>query len=120
MSTRHLTSLFLSFVLIVSSSVRSVAQSPPEARAIAKDAYIYAFAMLESYQTWYSQAVDKSSNAYVGGFNVYRHYSEPFTPDNRDIVTPNNDTPYSWASLDLRAEPIVVGGPTITKKTATT
>jgi len=23
--------------------------------------------------------------AYVGGFNVFRHYSEPFTPDNKDI-----------------------------------
>ena len=115
MSTRHLTSLFLSFVLIASPSVRSVAQSPPDARAIAKDAYIYAFAMLESYQTWYSQAVDKSSNAFVGGFNVYRHYSEPFTPDNHDIVTPNNDTPYSWAWLDLRAEPIVVSVPAVPK-----
>jgi hypothetical protein len=95
------------------ASAQSV--SPTEARAVAKDAYIYAFAMLESYQTWRSQAVDASAKGYVGGFNVFRHYSEPFTPDNHDIVTPNNDTPYSWAWLDLRAEPMVVSVPAVPK-----
>ena len=78
---------------------------------IAKDAYVYSYAMMESYQTWRTQAVDKTANGYVGGFNKFRHYSEPFTPDNKDIVTPNNDTPYSWAWLDLRAEPMVVSVP---------
>ena len=84
-------------------------------QAIAKDAYVYSYAMMESYQTWRTQAVDKTPNGYVGGFNVFRHYSEPFTPDNKDIVTPNNDTPYSWAWLDLRAEPMVVSVPAVPK-----
>jgi hypothetical protein len=89
--------------------------SPAEAQAIARDAYIYSYAMMENYQTWRTQAVDKNSSGYVGGFNVFRHYSEPFTPDNKDIVTPNNDTPYSWAWLDLRAEPMVVSVPAFPK-----
>jgi len=59
---------------------------PAEAQAIARDAYVYSYAMMESYQTWRAQTVDKTSNGYVGGFNVFRHYSEPFTPDNKDIV----------------------------------
>ncbi len=84
-------------------------------QAIAKDAYVYSYAMMESYQTWRAQTVDKTANGYVGGFNVFRHYSEPFTPDNKDIVTPNNDTPYSWAWLDLRAEPMVVSVPAVPK-----
>ena len=88
---------------------------PEEAQAIAKDAYVYSYAMLESYQTWRTQAVDRNAPGYVGGFNVFRHYSEPFTPDNKDIVTPNNDTPYSWAWLDLRAEPMVVSVPAVPK-----
>jgi hypothetical protein len=87
--------------------------SPADARAIAKEAYIYAFAPLESYNTWHKQAVDKAAPEYVGGFNTFRHYSEPYTPSNHDIVTPNNDTPYSWAWLDLRAEPIVVSVPAV-------
>ena len=71
--------------------------------------------MLESYQTWRSQAVDAGSKGYIGGFNVFRHYTEPFAPNNHDIVTPNNDTPYSWAWLDLRAEPMVVSVPAVPK-----
>ncbi|MGC4016477.1 MAG: DUF1254 domain-containing protein [Luteolibacter sp.] len=89
------------------------APSTEEARSIAKDAYLYAFAMLENYNTWYPQAVVKESPTYVGGFNVFRHYAQTFTPDNKDVVTPNNDTPYSWAWLDLRAEPMVVSVPEV-------
>jgi hypothetical protein len=84
-----------------------------ETRAIAKEAYLYGFAMMESYGTWYPQAAVRSSPTFVGGFNVFRHYATTFTPDNKDIVTPNNDTPYSWAWLDLRAEPVVVSVPEV-------
>ena len=101
------------FIVPTSASAQTV--SPAETQAIAKDAYVYSYAMMESYQTWRTQAVDKTANGYVGGFNVFRHYSEPFTPDNKDIVTPNNDTPYSWAWLDLRAEPMVVSVPAVPK-----
>ena len=59
----------------------------------------------------YSSSVDPSFPGYVGGFNRYRHYSRGFTPADKDIVTPSNDTPYSWAWLDLRAEPMVVSVP---------
>jgi hypothetical protein len=41
--------------------------------AIAKEAWIYAFPMMESYNTWYPQAVLKDSPKYVGGFNTFRH-----------------------------------------------
>ena len=92
-------------------STKPVVES--DARAIAKEAYLYAFAMLESYNTWYKQAVDASAQEYTGGFNVFRHYSKPFTPANRDVVTPNNDTPYSLAWLDLRAEPLVLRVPAV-------
>ncbi|MFM7735864.1 MAG: DUF1254 domain-containing protein, partial [Alphaproteobacteria bacterium] len=35
------------------------------------------------------------------------------TPADKDIVTPNNDTPYSWAWLDLRGEPMVLTLPAV-------
>jgi hypothetical protein len=107
---------FASAGLLASAGVSvENAVADTETQAIAKDAYVYSYAMMESYQTWRTQAVDKTANGYVGGFNVFRHYSEPFTPDNKDIVTPNNDTPYSWAWLDLRAEPMVVSVPAVPK-----
>jgi len=89
------------------------AASTAEVRAVAKEAYIYAYPMLESYNTMYKQLANPAGREYVGGFGKFRHYSEAFTPDNKDIVTPNNDTPYSWAWLDLRAEPWVVSVPAV-------
>jgi len=58
---------------------------------------------------------DPNAREYVGGFGKFRHYSEPSTPANHDVVTPNNDTPYSWAWLDLRAEPWVLSVPAVPK-----
>ncbi len=84
-----------------------------ELRSIARDAYTFGYPMIENYRTLYEQAVDSSDPRYTGGFGTFRHYSEAFTPDNTDIVTPNNDTPYSWGWFDLRAEPVVITVPAI-------
>ena len=84
--------------------------TPAEARVIARDAYIFTYPLAMQYHTMYVQAIDSNSKEYVGGFGKYRHYGIS-TPDNKDIVTPNNDTPYSWAHVDLRAEPWVLSLP---------
>lgn len=85
--------------------------SASEVRSIASEAYLYAYAPLFNYKTLFQQVVDPSFPGYIGGFNRYRHYSRGFSPADKDIVTPSNDTPYSWAWLDLRAEPVVVSVP---------
>ena len=84
-----------------------------ERRAAAKAGYEFGYAMVENYRTLYAQAVDTNDSRFVGGFGVYRYYSQPARPENTDIVTPNNDTPYAWAWIDLRAEPWVVTVPSI-------
>jgi hypothetical protein len=89
------------------------ALSSEEAKAIAHEAWLYAYAPLQGYQTMYNQTQNTSFPGYVGGFNTFRHYTRQATPDDKDIVTPNNDTPYSWAWLDLRAEPMVVSLPAV-------
>ncbi|MFM0503157.1 DUF1254 domain-containing protein [Paraburkholderia caffeinilytica] len=91
----------------------SAIATPDEARSIAKDAFIYAYPMLFNYKTMYEQAIDPNAKAYVGGFGKFRNYSQPYGPENREIVTPNNDTPYSWAWLDLRREPWVLTVPVV-------
>ena len=84
-----------------------------ERRAAAKAGYQFGYAMVENYRTLYAQAVDDTDPRFVGGFGVYRYYSQPARPENTDIVTPNNDTPYAWAWIDLRSEPWVVTVPAI-------
>lgn len=116
MKTLSLISSVFAVVLGLISHSPLLAATPEETKAIAKEAWIYAFPMMESYNTWYPQAVLKDSPTYVGGFNVFRHYSKAFTAANHDVVTPNNDTPYSWSWIDLRAEPIVISVPEVPDK----
>ncbi|MCP3819405.1 DUF1254 domain-containing protein [Streptomyces sp. A3M-1-3] len=81
------------------------------ARRTAAEGWIWGYPLLENYRTMYPQAIDPADARSTGGFGRFRHYSQPFTPADSDVVTPNNDTPYSWAWLDLRAEPWVVSVP---------
>ncbi|MFD0571574.1 DUF1254 domain-containing protein [Kitasatospora gansuensis] len=88
---------------------------PATVRRTAAEGWIWGFSLLENYRTMYPQAIDEADPRYVGGFGVFRHYPKPFTPANTDVVTPNNDTPYSWAWLDLRAEPWVIEVPAMNR-----
>jgi hypothetical protein len=55
----------------------------------------------------YSQAIEGDAE-----FGKWLHLGTA-TPDDTDIVTPNIDTPYSYAWVDLRAEPWVLTMPAI-------
>jgi hypothetical protein len=82
-----------------------------DVRDIAKEAYIFAYPMLENYKTMYIQAVDESSPAYQAPFNQFHHFRHLLGPEYTDIVAPNNDTLYSMAWLDLGAEPVILSLP---------
>ena len=84
-----------------------------DARAIAKEAYIYGFPMAANYQTMYKQAIDTTNHDYQGPFNTLHSSKSVATPEDKFVVTPNSDTPYSYLWMDLRAEPIVVTVPKI-------
>jgi hypothetical protein len=105
--TTPILTLALGLALVGASSSHAAEVTPAEARGIAKDAYIFTYPLALQYRTMFVQAIDSTSKEYVGGFGKYRHYGMS-TPDNKDIVTPNNDTPYSWAHVDLRSEPWVL------------
>ena len=88
--------------------------SPADARAIAQEAYIYGFPLVDSYRILYSYFVDRSSPEYKAGWNE-RVANNPrvFTPDDKAMQTPNSDTPYSQLGLDLRTEPMVLSMPAV-------
>ncbi len=92
-----------------------IGPTPEEARAIAKEAYLYGFPVVTNYQTMYKQAIDTANPDYRAPFNVLTSSAGVATPDDKFVVTPNSDTPYSYLWMDLRSEPIVVTLPKIEK-----
>ncbi|WP_313673574.1 DUF1254 domain-containing protein [Mycolicibacterium sp.] len=94
-------------------SVPSGPVTPDEARAIAKDAYIYGFPMVDSYRVQYSYFIDSASPEYKGPWNQVHSVARVFTPADTAVQTPNSDTPYSMLGADLRAEPLVLFVPPI-------
>src|SRR6202046_1681251 len=91
------------------------AATPAQVRAIAKDAYIYGYPMVQAYLTMYAFSIDKNNPQYKGPFNAPLSFARVFTPDDSAFVTPNSDTPYTFLSLDLRSEPIVLTVPPVEK-----
>ena len=89
--------------------------SPVEARAIAKEAYIYGFPMVDGYCIQYAYFVDPNNPEYKAPWNQIRNVPRVFTPEDKAVQTPNSDTPYSMLGLDLRAEPVVITVPIIEK-----
>jgi hypothetical protein len=89
------------------------AVSPAEARAIAKEAYIYGFPMVAGYRIQYAYFVNRDNPEFKAPWNQIRNIPRVFTPDDKVVQIPNSDTPYSILGLDLRAEPVVITVPSI-------
>lgn len=82
-------------------------------RAIAKEAYIYGFPMVDSYRIQHAYFVDRDGPEFKAPWNTLANVPRVFTPQDKAVQTPNSDTPYSSAGLDLRAEPMVLVVPPI-------
>jgi hypothetical protein len=95
------------------SSLHAQTVSPTEARAIAKEATIYGFPLVDSYRIQYSYFADRDSPEFKAPWNRIFNNARVYTPDDKAIQTPNSDTPYSFVGADLRAEPIVLTVPAV-------
>lgn len=91
----------------------SLALTVADARAIARDAYIYGFPLVDNYRILYSYFVDVGGPEYKAPWNELFNNARVYTPDDTAIQTPNSDTPYSYVGADLRAEPLVFTVPQI-------
>jgi hypothetical protein len=107
--------LGLLLVALVSLTPTAAAQplSAAEARAIAKEAYIYGFPLVDHYRVQHAYFVDKANPEYKGDWNRIHNEARVYTPKDRAIHTPNADTPYSMLGADLRAEPLVLTMPAV-------
>ena len=89
--------------------------TPAEARAIAKEATIYGFPLVDNYRVQYSYFVDRGGDQFKAPWNTLVNNARVYTPADTAIQTPNSDTPYSFIGADLRAEPLVFSVPAIGK-----
>ncbi|TNF43358.1 MAG: DUF1254 domain-containing protein [Epsilonproteobacteria bacterium] len=104
-------------VAILSFSISNAKSTvtPEEARAIAKEAYIYANPIIDNYRVMYTSFLNTKDPDYKGPWNQVINVPRVYTHEDRAVQTPNSDTPYSWLGLDLRNEPIVFTVPPIEK-----
>lgn len=118
MKTRINRLLFFSMMIFVVFTGCTVEQSltKEEAKAIAEQAYIFAYPMLDNYKTMYVVSIWKDSPAFDAPLNTLLNKSVLSGPEYTAVVRPNNDTYYSQAIIDLRREPMVISVPAITDK----
>ena len=86
-----------------------------ETKAIAEEGFIYGLPIVMNYAVMNEYAVNKDSGQFKAPFNQILNEPRVFTYKDTAIITPNSDTPYSLAWLDLRAEPIVLSVPAVEK-----
>ena len=69
-----------------------------------------------NYAVMYEFAIDRTSSQFKAPFNQIKNETRVATYRDTAVVTPNSDTPYSLAFMDLRAEPIVLSVPAVDPK----
>lgn len=95
--------------LVLGSVVSSHGQAAVELEKSAYEAYIFSYPMVMMYRSMYLQALEPEKGVGLGNW-LHLGIS---SPEDTTIVTPNNDSPYSYAWVDLRAEPWVLTLPKI-------
>src|SRR5215211_5415484 len=110
----------LTAVLTITSAhaqtpTRAADLTPAETKAIAEEGFINGLPIVMNYAVMYEYAVDRNSGQFKAPFNQIKNEAGVFTYKDTAIVTPNSDTPYSFAWLDLRAEPVVLSVPAVEK-----
>jgi hypothetical protein len=102
--------------MLVLTTAHAADITPAEARAIAKEAYVYGFPIVDNYRIQHAYWIDKATPEYKGPWNQIWNSARVYTPADTAIQTPNSDTPYSFVGADLRSEPLVLTVPAIEKE----
>jgi len=83
------------------------AQDEDLAYAIGIQAYIDGFPMMDLYRTLWETSFDPD-RGHDRTLNEFFAFDRLITSEDDWVITPNNDTIYSRAFLDLRAEPVIL------------
>jgi hypothetical protein len=116
MKIKHIITLIMALAAFVQPLTGQAADvTPDEARAIAKEAAVYGFPVIDSYRVNYEYFFKPGTPEYKGAPNTLINVPRVYTPADTAIQTPNSDTPYSFLGADLRTEPLVLTVPEIEK-----
>ena len=89
--------------------------STDEIKATSEEAILYGLPLVMLYGIMNEYDINGGSGQFKATFNDIRNEPRVYTPTDTAIITPNSDTPYSFAWMDLRAEPVVLCVPEIAK-----
>ena len=87
----------------------AAAPTAQDARELAEQAYLFAFATAEHGKTLQAIAAKLPVNYLYNKTTL-------LGPEDRTVVSPNNDTLYSYALLDLREHPVVLDVPAVPQR----
>ena len=80
-------------------------------RDTSRRGYVYGLPTIDLYRILHNFALDPGADEFKAPLNAIFHSRQLADPTDRSIVAMNVDTPYSYAWLDLRAEPVVLDIP---------
>ena len=109
---RHLVPWLAAGLLVAAAAFSPARAAEPAqdenlAYAVGVQAYISGFPLLDLYRTLWETSFD-SGRGHDRTLNEYFVFERLITSEDDWVITPNNDTIYLRAFLDLRAEPIVL------------
>jgi hypothetical protein len=78
---------------------------------LGREAYIYGYPLVDGYNVLRNYALDSTSPEYKGPLNTLTHTRRTARPEDRAVIAPNVDSPYSHAWLDLRNGPVRIAMP---------
>src|SRR5215469_5660332 len=93
---------FIAAGIAFAASAEAPRAAPDDMRAAAREAWLYGLPLIET------AAARSSAIGRGASINSFQHVRELATPLSRSVTTPNCDTLYSTAWLDLSAGPVTV------------
>jgi hypothetical protein len=109
-------STIIAIILILGACTNSPSRlTPEEVTKLTANAYVQSYPIVENYKGLYFYGVLKSSPKYVP-MNSLLHEAKLYSPSDKFVVSPNNDTYYSTGIFDLRAEPVIIKVPEVKER----
>lgn len=103
-------------IAAVASCLPITSRATATTAEVVRQAYLWGYPTVDMYAILRGQALDPLSPDYKAPLNKIGHARTVATPDDRVVIAPNVDTPYSHAWLDLRAEPVVISVPSFERE----